>query len=35
VTQLGWIRAGEIQMSLLTVIGAGFALLLRQNEMSR
>jgi len=35
VTQLGWIRASEIQMSLLTVIGAGFALLLRQDEMSR
>jgi len=35
VTSLGWIRASEIQMSLLTVIGAGFALLLRENEMSR
>ena len=35
VTSLGWIRASEIQMSLLTVIGAGFALFLRQNEMSR
>jgi MFS family permease len=35
VTQLGWMRAGEIQISLLTVIGAGFALLLRQDEMSR
>jgi len=35
VTSLGWIRASEIQMSLLTVIGAGFALFLRQDEMSR
>ena len=35
VTPLGWMRAAEIQMSLLTVIGAICAVFLRESEMSR
>ena len=30
----GWARAGEIQLSLLSLVGAGFALALRPDEMS-
>jgi len=35
VKHLGWMQAGQIQISLFTLIGAALALGIRESEMSK